>query len=239
MSNQKPLFLMAGGRSNKSKGFDPVMHAVFKEIEKSSPTIAYVGVASEDNWGFYLMISNLLKKSVDCTVKRVLIAQNKADLDKACRILESSDAIFMSGGDVEAGMEILEEKSLTGFLRDLYQNGKLFFGASAGSIMLAGEWVRWRDPNDDLSAELFPCLGLAPIICDTHAEGDDWEELKTALTLKEDNFRGYGIPSGACLKVSQGGKFEAVGGSVCQFARRGGLVIKLEDIKKKNETINQ
>jgi peptidase E len=232
MSDQKPLFLMAGGRSSRGKGLDPVMKAIFKEIGKSSPTIAYVGVASEDNWGFYLMISSMLKKSEDCTVKRVLIAQKKADLEKARCILESSDAIFMSGGDVEAGMNILEAKGLVGFFRGLYKNGKLFFGVSAGSIILAGEWVSWRDPDDDSSAELFPCLGLAPVICDTHAEGDNWEELKVALKLKEDNFRGYGIPSGACLKVCQNGKLEAIGGPVCQYARQGDLLIKLEDIKK-------
>ena len=105
MNNQKPVFLMAGGRSSRGKGLDPVMQAVFKEMEKSSPTIAYVGVASGDNWGFYLMIANMLKKSGDCKVKRVLIAPKKADLDKARSVLESSDAIFMSGGDVEAGDE--------------------------------------------------------------------------------------------------------------------------------------
>lgn len=53
MSNQKPVFLMAGGRSSRGKGFDPVMQAVFKEIGKNSPTIAYVGVASENNRCFY------------------------------------------------------------------------------------------------------------------------------------------------------------------------------------------
>jgi peptidase E len=231
MSNQKPVFLMAGGRSSLTKGTDPVIQAVLKETGKSSPVISYVGVASGDNWGFYLMISNWIKKAADCKLKRVLIAPKKADLDKARAILESSDAIFMSGGDVEAGMQALEEKGLSGFFKDLYEQGKVFFGASAGSIMLAREWVRWRDPEDDSSAEIFPCLNLAPVICDTHAEGDDWEELKAALNLKENNSRGYGIPSGACLKVYPDGKMEAIGGPVCQYARLENQVVKLEDIK--------
>jgi peptidase E len=231
MSNQKPVFLMAGGRSSLTKGPDPVIQAVFKETGKSSPVISYVGAASEDNWGFYLMISNWIKKAADCKLKRVLIAPKKADLDKARTILQSSDAIFMSGGDVEAGMQALEEKGLSGFFKDLYEQGKLFFGASAGSIMLAREWVRWRDPEDDSSAEIFPCLNVAPVICDTHAEGDGWEELKAALNLKENNSRGYGIPSGACLKVYPDGKMEAIGGPVCQYARLENQVVKLEDIK--------
>lgn len=230
MNNQKPVFLMAGGRSNRAKGLDPVMQAIFKEMGKSAPTIAYIGVASGDNWGFYLMIANMLKKSGECQVKRVLIAPKKANLDKARSVLESSDAIFISGGDVEAGMKVLKEKSLIGFFENLYKSGKLFFGASAGSIILANEWVRWRDPDDDSTAEIFRCLGLAPVICDTHAEGDDWEELKAALMLKEENSRGYGIATGACLKVSSNGKLEAIGSSVFQYAHCGKQVIKLENI---------
>jgi peptidase E len=230
MSNKKPVFLIAGGRSSLTKKSDPVMQAIFKEINRDSPSIAYVGAASEDNWGFYLMISTWIKKSFDCTVSRVLIASKKTDLDKSRGILESSDAIFMSGGDVEAGMKVLEGKSLSGYFRDLYTGGKLFFGASAGSIMLGREWVRWRDPEDDSSAEIFPCLGLAPVMCDTHAEEDDWEELQAALNLKEKNSRGYGIPSGACLKVYPDGRIKAIGGPVSQYARLEDKVVRLEDI---------
>jgi peptidase E len=230
MSPQKPLFLMAGGRKSRGKGFDPVMQAVFKEIGITSPTIAYVGVASEDDRDFYLMISKEIQKSGDCQMDRILIAPKKADLDKARSSLESADAVFMSGGDVEAGMKVLEEKGLTGFFTDLHKKGKVFFGISAGSIMLAKEWVRWRDPEDDSTAEMFACLGLAPVICDTHAEEDAWEELKAALALKPENTRGYGIPTGSCLKVSPDGKLESVGGPVSQFVHRGDEVVKLEDI---------
>jgi peptidase E len=230
MNEQKPLFLMAGGRGNRGKDQDLVMQAVFKEMGKKSPTIAYVGVASGDDWGFYLMITKMLKNSETCQVKRVLIAPKKADLDKARSILESSDAVFMSGGDVEEGMKVLMEKGLTGFFKDLYKGGKLFFSASAGSIMLANEWVRWRDPEDDSTAEMFPCLGLAPVICDTHAESDDWEELKAALMLKDENAKGYGIASGTCLKFPPDGKLEAIGGPVFQFTHRANRVIKLEEV---------
>jgi peptidase E len=231
MSNQKPLFLMAGGRSSLVKKTDPVMQAVFKEIGKNSPSIAYMGAASGDNWGFYLMISSWIKKSRDCKVNRVVISPKKADLNKARGILESSDAVFMSGGDVEAGMKVLEEKGLTDYFKELFTGGKLFFGASAGSIMMAREWVRWRDPDDDSTAELFPCMGLAQIICDTHAEEDNWEELQAALKLKESNSCGYGIPSGACLKVNPDGRVEAVGGPVIQYIRLEDRVAKIEDIE--------
>jgi peptidase E len=225
MSTQKPIYLMAGGRSEALKAMSLVMQAISNDIGKPKPAIAYVGVASfGDNWGFYKMISGMLKRACSCQVNRVKIAQKNADLDKARKDLHLADAVFMSGGDMEAGMKILDEKNMADFLRDLYKQDKLFFGASAGSIMLAKEWIRWRDPDDESTAELYPCLGIAPLICDTHAEEDNWEELKTALLLKRDGTIGYGIPSGACLRVHPDGTLEALGNAIVRYCLCKGQV---------------
>jgi peptidase E len=231
MNAVRPVYLLAGGRGGDSRSTGSIFRAVLEETGKEKPLVAYVGAASGDNWGFYLMISRMIKQAGDCRVERILTAPKKADLDKARASLLAADAIFMSGGDVEAGMKVLEEKGLTGFFSELYRKGGLFFGASAGSIMLAKEWVRWRDPDDDSTAELFPCLDIAPVICDTHAEEDDWVELKAALGLKANGSHGYGIPSGSCLKVWPDGKLEAAGGAVRHFVRQGNRVEALEDLK--------
>ena len=230
MSNWKPLYLLAGGREGSTKSTKQILHEVFREIGKESPSIAYVGAASDDNRIFYQFIAGMIKKVADCKVNRVLICSPKADISKAKEILESADAIFMSGGDVEIGMQILAEKNMTVFLQDLYKQGKLFFGASAGSIMLVREWVCWENPDDDSTAELFPCLGLAQITCDTHAEDDDWTELKMALKLGGDNAQGYGIPSGACLKVYPDGGVAALGGAVVRYALLDGEVKRQADL---------
>ncbi len=228
MSTQKPIFLLAGGRGTSGKSMESFIQAIFKEAGHAVPTIAYVGVANEDNWVFYKLIAGMIKKAGNCQINRVLIAAKNADLKKARSILESADIIFMSGGDVEAGMRILIEKNMADFFQELYQKGKIFFGASAGSIMLAKKWVRWRDPEDDSTAEFFPCLGLAPVICDTHAESDDWEELQALLRLE--NTSGYGIATESCLKVSFDGKVEALGGAVFQYICHEGKVERLADI---------
>ena len=224
MNNRKPLYLLAGGREGSTRSTNQILQEVFREIGKVSPSIAYVGVASDDNRIFYQFIADMIKNSGACKVNRVLICSPKADLSKAKGTLESADAIFISGGDVEMGIQVLEEKDMAGFLQGLYKQGKLFFGASAGSITLAREWVRWKDPNDDSTAELFPCLGLAPIICDTHAEDDDWAELKMALKLSEDNVQGYGIPAKACLKVYPDGRIEALGDAITRYIQHNGQV---------------
>jgi peptidase E len=230
MSTQKPIYLMAGGRSEGLRSISLVMQAISKDIGKPKPEIAYVGVASGDNWGFYKMISTMIQGACSCHVNRVLIAHKKANLDKARKTLQSADAIFMSGGDMEVGMQILKEKNTADIFQDLYQQGKLFIGVSAGSIMLANEWIRWSDPDDESTAELFPCLGIAPLICDTHAEEDNWVELKTALKLKEDGAVGYGIPSGACIKVHPDGTLDALGGAIIRYGLHQGKVKKQSDL---------
>lgn len=228
MIQSKPVYLLSGGRGSRYE--EDVIRSVFKDTGKPRPNIAYVGVANGDDRNFYLMVTGMIKMAGNCDLTRVLIAPKKADIDKARKALSSADAVFVSGGDVEAGMQILQEKNLTGFFRDLSRQGKVFFGSSAGAIMLAREWVRWKDPDDDSSAELFPCLGIAPVICDTHAEGDNWEELKAALRLEKDGESGYGIRSGSCLKVYPDGRLEASGGAVARYMNKGGNVIKLPDL---------
>lgn len=225
MSLRKPVYLLAGGRSEGPRSMSLVMQAISSDIGKPKPEIAYVGVASfGDNWGFYKMIAGMLHSACRCQVKRVKIVQKNADLELARKNLLAADAVFMSGGDMEAGMKILVEKNLTGFFRDLYHQGKLFFGASAGSIMLANEWIRWKNPDDESSAELFPCLGIAPLICDTHAEEDKWVELKSALRLKGEGAIGFGIPAGACLRVHPDGQLEALGRKVVRYGLFQGKV---------------
>ena len=230
MSNIKPVLLLAGGRPRNPQSFSPLFTAVFKESGKTQPTIAYVGAASDENKPFYLLMAAALKGAGAGKIRHAVIAPQKADLKKAQEILESSDIIYISGGDVEQGMQVLHEKNLIGFLVGLYQHGKPFFGISAGSIMLAQEWIRWRDPDDDATAEIFPCLGIAPVICDTHGEEDGWEELQALIALEKDKTIGYGIVSGTAIKVYPDGKIEVIGGAIHQYVKIKGKVERVGDI---------
>jgi peptidase E len=226
----KPVFLLAGGRGQRGASPDPLLQAVFKECGIPKPSVAYVGAASEDSSQFFGFITSAFKEAGAGKITHAITVQKKADLNKAKDILEAADIIFISGGDVEAGMDVLRKKDMIGFLTGLYEQGKPFFGLSAGSIMLAREWVRWRDPDDDNTAEIFPCLGIAPVICDTHAEGDNWEELKTLLALEKNGTKGYGLPSGNGIKVLPDGQVEALGSAIHQYLRDSGKVKKAADI---------
>lgn len=230
MSDLKPVYLLAGGRPRNPQIFNPLLQAVFRESGKTSPAIAYVGVASEDNKAFFFMMATLLKGAGAGKIRHAVISPEKSDLKKAQDIINSADIIYISGGDVERGMQILQEKRMADFLLELYGLGKLFFGISAGSIMLAKEWIRWRNPEDDATAEIFPCLGIAPVIFDTHGEQDDWEELQALLKLKQDNTKGYGIVSGTAIKIFPDGRIEALGGAVHQYIKCDGSVVRTADV---------
>ena len=230
MNNPWPVYLLAGGRGSSNQ---VVFKTIFNEIPKPDPLIAYVGAANNDDKWFYRFMDKEIIKAVKCTLKHALISSPRADINKAQEIMQMADAIFMSGGDVEAGMRILESKNIINIFQELYQKGKVFLGVSAGSIMLCKEWIKWNNPDDDSTAGLFPCLNIAPVICDTHAEEDEWEELRAALQLKTEGSIGYGISSGACLKVCPGGLIEAIGGDIARYIRRGHKVVKIDDLLPK------
>ena len=230
----KPVYLFAGGRSGNRKKQGALMERMFREFGIASPTIAYSGTASGDDRSFFRFIAEELTQAGADKVVHAVIVPTGADLRKARSILETADIVFISGGDVEAGMEILREKKMLDFIGDLYRQGKPFFGISAGAIMLAQRWVRWRDPDDDSSAELFPCLGFAPVICDTHGEADGWDELQAALKLAEDGVHGYGLATGSGVKVFSDGKVEALGGEIFQYLNYHGRVERIRDISPAN-----
>lgn len=230
IQNAKPVFLLAGGRHARGKNPDPLLESVFREFGIKSPTVAYSGTASGDDRGFFRFIASEITDAGADKVVHAVIAPDGADLNKAESVLESADIVFISGGDVEAGMEVLREKQMLDFLTGLYRQGKPFFGISAGAIMLADKWVRWPDPENETSAELFDCLGFAPVICDTHDEQGGWEELQAALKLEKEGFIGYGLASGSAVKVTSDGRVEVVGGAVHRYVHKGDKVIRIEDI---------
>jgi peptidase E len=233
MESIKPLYLMAGGRGGKAS--NALLKAIFRDIAKAKPVIAYVGAANNDDLLFFRFMSPMLKKGGDCDLQQVKLCSKRADIGKAKNQLENCDAVFMAGGDVEAGMQILAERGLLTFFKELYQAGKLLFGASAGSIMLADNWVRWSDPDDDETAELFPCLGIAPVLCDTHAEETEWDELQWAVKRDKEGITGHGIPTNGCLKVDPDGRLSALDRPVARYQKRDGQAVRIADLLPESE----
>jgi len=179
------------------------------------PRIAYIGAASHDDAGFFRRLSSLLQQAGARDVVLARTCGRGANWRESTQAaLAQADAIFVSGGDVEAGMRALATAGVIPSLQERFDAGVPFIGLSAGSIMLGREWIAWGDPDDDATARPFDCLGFAPLICDTHAEDDDWSELRALLALRPVGTRGYGITAPAMLRVHPDGRVEAFGGEV-------------------------
>lgn len=189
--------------------------------------MAYLGAASDDDPRFCGWMQELVTSAGACTFRLAPVVGRKAIGGAARVIIEAADLVFVGGGDVELGMHRLLERDLQGSLKKKHGSGTPFFGISAGAILLGRQWIRWRDPKDDASAELFECLGFAPILCDCHGEKDGWGELQALLRLAGDRPVGYGLRAGAAIRVAANGSVKTVCGEVDRFRERGGKVLAL------------
>ena len=219
MISSKPadIFLIAGGP--QAKNTKEILAEVLAGCKKKAPSVAYIGTASGDNRVFFLMLKPIIMAAGFGKVTLVPLVR-RFDPDKARDILLASDVIFISGGDVDMGMKYLRKRNLVSFLREIYDGGKLFCGVSAGAIMLCRNWMFWRDPNDDNTAELLDCLGFAPLLCDVHAEEDSWVEMKRLLGFFRQGATGYGIPAGGALRVAPNGRIKTIGAAPIRFIKK-------------------
>jgi len=227
----KSVWLLAGGPGSRRRGGDPLLRQALLSVGRTAPTVAYVGAPSGDNRAFFVLIAAMLKKAGAGEVNLVRLAGRKPDVARARDVLARADIVFMTGGDVEEGMRVLEATGTIALLRELAAGGVPFLGVSAGSIMLARSWVRWRDPHDEASVELFPCLGIADVWCDTHGEADGWEELAALTRVAPQRSVSHGIPTGAGLVVHPDGGLEAAGSPVHRFESRAGRAVRIDDLQ--------
>jgi dipeptidase E len=224
VTKSKPadIFLIAGGMQSKNN--KEILAEAFALSKKGEPEVAYIGTASGDNNDFFLMLRQVIMGAGAGNVSLVPIVR-RFDPDKVRDILLSSDVVFISGGDVNLGMKHLRRRKLVSFFREIYEQGKIFCGISAGAIMLSRNWIHWRDPDDDDTTELLDCLGFAPLLCDVHAEEDDWVEMKRLLGFFPPGTAGFGIPANGALRVSPGGKITSIGSEPVRFIKKGAEVI--------------
>ncbi|MEA4889187.1 MAG: Type 1 glutamine amidotransferase-like domain-containing protein [Clostridiaceae bacterium] len=229
MNPIKPIFLLAGGHPLDSASMVSCLSSALQACGREKPRIAYIGTANKDNLFFFTAMKTLLHEAGAGTVALIRLAKPKPDIQAAKKELGEADAVFLSGGEVEDGMSWLARHELTGYLRDLYSQGKLFIGLSAGSIMMGTHWVRWAKPDDDATAVLFDCLGLVPTIFDTHAEDEDWKELKMTLLLMGPDASGYGIPRDGMVRADDQGRLTHSGNDLHYYVNNKGHVQKAQD----------
>lgn len=220
-----PIHLLAGSPGSRRNVYGPLVAEILARTGKPRPVVGYLGAATDDDPRFLGWMEALVGAAGPCTFRLAPVKGRKGANGAARAVLEDADAIFVGGGDVELGMARVEERDLAGTLRGRHATGAPVFGISAGAIMLCREWVRWPDPDDDASAERFPCLGLAPVLCDCHGEEDGWAELHALLGLAGGRAVGHGLRAGSAVRVGGDGAVETVLGEIDRFRVKGGKVV--------------
>lgn len=214
------IHLLAGGPGSNVSHMVFLLREALGFASVKSPSVAYIGAASADDAGFFKRISGLLQAAGAGEVTLISTSGGaSAERRESIRALDSAAIVFVSGGDVESGMEVLREADWIEHLRARHHVGIPFIGLSAGTVMLGREWLAWRDPDDDTTAHRFPCLGFVPFVCDAHGEDEAWNELSTLMRLSPAGARGYGISAPAMLRVHPDGRLEAFGGAVLGLER--------------------
>ena len=229
--SEKNVYLLSGGPASNPNQMAGDFRAILKTCEKSNPSVAHIGTANGENEAFFQRISKPILEAGAGDVTLVPIVGERADIENAKRILSGADAVFLSGGEVEDGIMELRKSALDVFLGELYLDGKLFFGLSAGSIMLGQYWVHWDVEDDDDTASLFKCLDFVPMTFDAHGENEDWRELKCALRLLGRDSEGYGLSSGGFYSADTAGKLTAFRNGPAVFYNNG------KDIEEKRRNI--
>ena len=232
MSNHhNTVYLLSGGVLHHRKAHDPLIREMLRETGRNHPSVACIGAASGDDPVAFGVLDRLFRSSGAGRFTAVPLGALETDAVHIRTRLEDADAIFLGEGDVDHGMRVLHASGVIPLLRERFEQGAVFAGFSAGSIMLSQQWVRWHDPADNASAEAFDCLGFVPLVCDMHDESDGWEELKTLLRLRSvPDEIGYGVPTSTGLRVHPDGLIEAVGGWVHRHAFRDDCVVNIGDI---------
>jgi len=218
------IFLIPGGHPPDMKRMIQDFRTTLEFCGKPNPKVAYIGTANKDNKIFFQLMKRLIVKAGAEKVTLVSIAGKRSDIGAAKQILSEADCIFLSGGEVEDGIVLLKKAGLDVFLTELYNSGKLFFGVSAGCIMMGRNWVHWEVENDDSTANLFDCLNFVPMTFDTHCENEDWKELKCALRLMGTNAQGYGLSTGGFYSADRDGYLVSFRNAPAVFRNQNGNI---------------
>ena len=133
--------------------------AALAELARPRPLVAYVGAASNDHRGFYAMIRGGLALGA----ARMVLAKMASPRAQGERGASSSRG-QRHGVRLRRRRRARDEdpaRSRPGgrHRRPGSAAGKPIFGISAGSLMLAREWVRFPDENDEASRGDLPLPG--------------------------------------------------------------------------------
>lgn len=157
--------------------------------------IAYIPTAAngEHQYGSWRTESGTWKmlNNMDVDLTPVILEE----VDDVRGILESSDIVWMAGGTCGYLMYWLRRRGVDRYLRDLLNDGLIYIGSSAGS-MVAGaslDLAEWYPGEREVGASVIPTLGLVDFNIFPH--------YREEMTIKESHGEMYLLKDGETIIV--------------------------------------
>ena len=140
----------------------------------------------------------------------VFIIDDSVSNDEACIIINSSNVIFLNGGDTLMQIDGLNKKNIRNKISSF---SKIIVGMSAGAINMAKNVLITKDEDDNIpETMLYPGIGVTNINVEPHCDFSDknhWNDLIEASKINK-----IYCMTGNCSIIVDGDK-EKVLGNYC------------------------
>jgi dipeptidase E len=193
-----------------SKGLDAVSSAVNEGLlpNKKLGFIPTAGETYENPYFVEESRARLRKQGL----KLVEINVTKQSKDELISSLKSVDGIYVAGGNSFHLLQQLQKKKLVATIRELVQNGKPYFGESAGAVILYSTIEPIKpidDPQDAPDIDGYKALGLIDFISLPHIGREKYKEVFTKfLNDNQDKYRIVPFRDDQAILIRDGKNFE-------------------------------
>lgn len=127
------LALIGGGFVKHTDNFH-INKRIVELIGKTNPKILFVPTASNDDENYIKEFTEIFEEQLECHVNVLRCINEKPSEAEIKKMINSTDLIYLGGGNYKNMMEKWEEYKINQRLVEALQNQKLIAGISAGAI---------------------------------------------------------------------------------------------------------
>lgn len=225
------MFCLTSTLHTGNKQGRDLLHELLSEIP-GGYRVCYLGVFMGDRKEWGKVTIDFFKKDLKAEVLAPRLTDDDVDVKAAKEAIESSQVLYLEGGDTVAGVSRIKELGLLKAFGVAAKKAQLVFGLSGGACAAPPYTIGYDDDGNGYVADLL-AMG-PPLPLDVHDE-PDWPEMRALLELVKDRKdlpqEGIVAPSGSALVVHRDGRLASRGKAPCEKRALGrGGKWKIEEI---------
>ncbi|MCW6659836.1 peptidase E [Aerococcaceae bacterium NML191292] len=127
------MIIAIGGGEIVGKETYEIDKFIVESAKKKNPNFLFIPTASKDAEP-YIETINKLYESLGCKTDTLYLSNVEVNKEEVNEKIESSDIIYVGGGNTAYMMEVWQEYAVDKALMRAYKRGKVLSGLSAGSL---------------------------------------------------------------------------------------------------------